>query len=88
MVSFTWFRGGSGAKPYVVERTPEDQYQSLLFPNYHYIRFIPRAAALEGYYVPVANPEQTPLTVEAKDCFEIAAKSASGSALPQTATQR
>ena len=31
--------GGGGAPPYFVERTPEDLYQSILFPNYHYVKF-------------------------------------------------
>ena len=29
--------GGGGAKPYEVERTPADLYQSRDFPNYHYV---------------------------------------------------
>jgi len=31
--------GGGGARPYEVDRTPADQYQSADFPNYHYVRF-------------------------------------------------
>ena len=31
--------GGGGARPYEVDRTPSDQYQSADFPNYHYVRF-------------------------------------------------
>ena len=30
--------GGGGAPPYYVERTPEDLYRSILFPNYHYVK--------------------------------------------------
>jgi hypothetical protein len=31
--------GGGGARPYEVDRTPADHYQSADFPNYHYVRF-------------------------------------------------
>src|SRR5271165_7199851 len=31
--------GGGGAKPYEVDRTAADRYQSTDFPNYHFVRF-------------------------------------------------
>jgi hypothetical protein len=31
--------GGGGARPYEVDRTPADLYQSVDFPNFHYVRF-------------------------------------------------
>ena len=80
--------GGGGARPYFVERTPDDQYQSLLFPNYHYIKFVLEPHRLKATMHRVANPEQTPLTLEAKDSFEIPAKSESGSTASQRAAQR
>src|ERR1700722_3718936 len=30
--------GGGGAVPYYVERTAGDMYQSVLFPNFHYVK--------------------------------------------------
>jgi len=31
--------GGGGARPYEVDRTPQDMYQDKDFPNFHYVRF-------------------------------------------------
>lgn len=80
--------GGGGAKPYFVERTRDDQYQSVLFPNYHFIKFVLEPKRLKATMYRVANPEQTPLTLEAKDSFEIAAKPMSGPAASQIAPKR
>jgi hypothetical protein len=67
--------GGGGAPPYFVERTPEDLYQSILFPNYHYIKLTVEKDRLRGAMYRVANPEAEKLTVELKDSFEVVAKS-------------
>ena len=64
--------GGGGAKPYYVERTPDDLYQSDVFPNYHYVKFTLRADRLEAVMYKVADPEAATLEVTAKDKFEIA----------------
>lgn len=80
--------GGGGAKPYFVERTPDDQYQSTLFPNYHYVKFILEPNRLNATMYRVSNPERGPLILEAKDSFEIAAKPATGAAHSQTAPRR
>ena len=80
--------GGGGAKPYFVERTPDDQYQSSLFPNYHYVKFVLEAQRLKATMYRVADPEHIPLSLEAKDSFEIAARSTSVSAVPQTTTRQ
>ena len=66
--------GGGAAPPYFVERTPEDLYQSALFPNYHYVKFTLEKDALHGVMYRVANPEAKKLTVEIKDTFDLAAK--------------
>ena len=66
--------GGGGAPPYFVERTPEDLYQSLLFPNYHYVKFTLEKDRLHGAMYRVANPEAEKLRVELKDNFELIAK--------------
>ena len=66
--------GGGGAKPYYVERTPDDLYQSDVFPNYHYVKFTLRADRLEAVMYKVADPEAATLEVTAKDKFEILVK--------------
>lgn len=67
--------GGGGAKPYYVERTPADRYQSSLFPNYHYVRLTVSKKGLHGAMYRVANPESETLSMELKDSFDIPVKS-------------
>ena len=66
--------GGGAAKPYFVERTPDDLYQSNLFPNYHYIKFTIEPDRLKAVMYRIANPEAHELTVEAKDTFDVPVK--------------
>lgn len=66
--------GGGGAVPYFVERTPEDQYQSIVFPNYHYVKLTIRKDSMHGDMYRVSDPEATTLHVQVKDSFDIAAK--------------
>ncbi len=68
--------GGGGAKPYYVERTAGDQYQSLLFPNYHFVKLTLEKDRLHGVMYRVANSETETLALEPKDTFEIAVKPA------------
>jgi calcineurin-like phosphoesterase family protein len=63
--------GGGGARPYFVERTPDDLYQSNLFPNYHYVKLTLKRDRLEGKMYRVADPEAPQLTVQEKDSFEV-----------------
>ena len=67
--------GGGGAPPYFVERTPEDLYKSILFPNYHYVKFTVEKDRMHADMYRVENPEAQTLTVELKDSFDIKAKS-------------
>ena len=67
--------GGGGARPYYVERTPEDLYQSRMFPNYHYVKFTLEGATLHGAMYRVINPESDTLAAEVKDQFDVTAKS-------------
>jgi hypothetical protein len=67
--------GGGGAPPYFVERTPEDLYQSILFPNYHYVKLTVEKDRLHAAMYRVANPEAENLMVELKDSFDLKAKS-------------
>ncbi len=66
--------GGGGAPPYFVERAPEDLYQSILFPNYHYVKLTVEKDRLHGDMYRVENPEASKLTVELKDNFDVVAK--------------
>jgi len=66
--------GGGGAPPYFVERTPEDLYKSILFPNYHYVKLTLEKDRLHGAMYRVANPEAKNLTVELKDSFDLNSK--------------
>ena len=66
--------GGGGAPPYFVERTAEDLYKSILFPNYHYVKFTIEKDRMRGEMFRVVNPEAETLTVELKDRFDVAVK--------------
>ena len=66
--------GGGGAPPYFVERTPEDLYKSILFPNYHYVKLTVEKDRLHGAMYRVVDPEAPTLTVELKDAFDMAVK--------------
>jgi hypothetical protein len=66
--------GGGGAPPYFVERTPQDLYKSILFPNYHYVKFTLEKDRMHGEMFRVVNPEVDTLTVELKDRFDLTVK--------------
>jgi hypothetical protein len=66
--------GGGGAPPYFVERTAQDLYKSILFPNYHYVKLTVEKDRLHGAMYRVANPEAETLVVELKDSFDVAMK--------------
>jgi hypothetical protein len=57
-----------------VERTPDDLYQSVLFPNFHYVKMTLEKDRLRGDMYRVVNPEAPSFDVEVKDRFEISAK--------------
>jgi len=66
--------GGGGAKPYFVERTPDDLYKSVLFPNYHYVKFTLEKDRLHGVMVRVSDPEASTPGFEVKDSFDVMGK--------------
>jgi len=66
--------GGGGALPYFIERTPGDLYQSIVFPNYHYVKLTVEKDHLRAAMFRVENPEAGKLTVELKDSFDLIAK--------------
>jgi hypothetical protein len=66
--------GGGGAKPYFVERTPDDLYKSILFPNYHYVKFTLEKDRLHGVMVRVSDPEASTPAYDIKDSFDVVMK--------------
>src|SRR5271154_3749596 len=66
--------GGGGAPPYFVERTANDLYKSILFPNYHYVTLTVEKDHLHGAMFRVVDPEAETLTVQLKDTFDLPAK--------------
>jgi hypothetical protein len=66
--------GGGGAKPYEVERTPQDLYQTSDFPNFHYIKFTLDGKHLKGTMYRLADPAADHPAWQAKDSFVITAK--------------
>lgn len=66
--------GGGGAVPYYVERTKDDQYQSIQFPNYHYVKFTLQRDRLHAEMIRVADPDAGRPTWQVKDTFDILAK--------------
>jgi hypothetical protein len=64
--------GGGGAKPYEIDRTPEDLYQDSGFPNYHYVRFELHATVLRGEMIRLQDyAARSPSHWLVKDRFEI-----------------
>ena len=63
--------GGGGAQPYYVERKPGDLYQSVLFPNFHYVKLTLEKNRVHGSMYRVSDPEGDTLKVDLKDSFDI-----------------
>jgi hypothetical protein len=63
--------GGGGAKPYYVERTPDDLYQSVVFPNFGYVKLTLEHDRMRGEMYRVADPEEESLTLQLKDRFDV-----------------
>jgi acid phosphatase type 7 len=66
--------GGGGATPYYVERTKDDAYQSLMFPNYHYVRFTLLPDRLHAEMIRVLDPDADEPAYQVKDRFDISVK--------------
>jgi hypothetical protein len=66
--------GGGGAPPYFVERTKDDLYQSLMFPNYHYMRLTLLPDRLHAEMVRVTDPDADEPSWQVKDKFDILVK--------------
>jgi hypothetical protein len=64
--------GGGGARPYEVDRTPTDQYQSGDFPNYHYVRFELHGDRVVGEMIRLDDHDAVkPKQWHSRDRFEI-----------------
>ena len=64
--------GGGGARPYEVDRTPTDLYQSAEFPNYHYVRFELHGDRVVGEMIRLGDHDATkPKQWQVRDRFEI-----------------
>jgi hypothetical protein len=66
--------GGGGAPPYFVERTKDDLYQSLMFPNYHYMKLTLLKDRLHAEMIRVADPDADEPSFHMKDKFDILVK--------------
>jgi hypothetical protein len=63
--------GGGGARPYEVERTPQDLYRDKGFPNYHYIRLRLGKNDLKATMFRLADPGAAKLVWQKKDHFDL-----------------
>lgn len=63
--------GGGGAKPYEVERTPQDIYQDKDFPNFHYVRLVLKKNAMEATMFRLADPAAATPVWQEKDHFAL-----------------
>src|SRR5882724_5250097 len=64
--------GGGGARPYEVDRTPTDLYQSDDFPNYHYVRLELHGDRVVGEMIRLGDyAAPTPTEWQTRDRFEI-----------------
>jgi len=64
--------GGGGATPYEIDRTAADLYQSMDFPNYHYVRFELHAATLKADMIRLEDSTKPkPAQWKSRDRFEI-----------------
>ena len=66
--------GGGGAKPYFVERTKDDLYQDINFPNFHYVKFALEANQLTATMFRLSDPTAKELVWQEKDHFVIRKK--------------
>jgi hypothetical protein len=66
--------GGGGAQPYPVERTEDDKYQAMDFPNFHYVKFTLEGKDLKGEMFRLADPAAERAEWQLRDSFVIAAK--------------
>ncbi len=66
--------GGGGARPYEVERTPSDLWQSHDFPNFHYVAFRLDGASLRATMYRLNLPTRSKPQWTAADSFVVTAR--------------
>jgi hypothetical protein len=66
--------GGGGAKPYEIDRTPDDLYKGIEFPNYHYVKFTVAGNVLKGEMYRLDEPTAPLRHYTVKDTFELVAR--------------
>jgi hypothetical protein len=66
--------GGGGAEPYEVERTKQDLYQDINFPNFHYVRFELEADQLKATMFRLQDADDKKVVWQEKDHFAIMKK--------------
>ena len=63
--------GGGGAKPYEVDRTPQDIYQDKDFPNFHYLRLDLETDKITVKMFRLVDPSASKPVFEGKDHFDL-----------------
>ncbi len=63
--------GGGGARPYEVDRTPQDVYQDKDFPNFHYVRLDLEKHKLKATMFRLVDPSASKPVWQEKDHFEL-----------------
>jgi acid phosphatase type 7 len=66
--------GGGGAHPYPVDRTPQDQYQTKDFPNFHYVLFQLDGREMKATMFRLGFPIGATPEWQARDSFKVIAK--------------
>ena len=69
--------GGGGAVPYEIDRTPQDLYQGIDFPNYHYVKLTMTAGALKGEMFRLDEAAAPSPHFTLKDTFELSVRTPS-----------
>jgi hypothetical protein len=66
--------GGGGAAPHEIDRTPQDLYQGIDFPNYHYVKLTIAAGALKGEMFRLDEAAARAAHFTLKDSFELSVR--------------
>jgi hypothetical protein len=69
--------GGGGAVPYEIDRAPQDLYQGIDFPNYHYVKLTMTAGELKGEMFRLDEAAAPSPHFTLKDTFELSVRTPS-----------
>jgi hypothetical protein len=67
--------GGGGAAPYEIDRTADDLYTGLEFPNYHYVKLVIADGVLTGQMYRLDEPDAQSPRFTLKDTFTLIRRS-------------